>query len=78
MKEYNLLGQQQQSSTEEQNVVSAPLNITTTDGDKGLSRKLIDEDINMLPEFTTENVLQYFIYRKEIHMHTHSMHVYLI
>ena len=65
MKEYNLLGQQQQSSTEEQNVVSAPLNITTTDGDKGLSWKLIAEDINMLPEFTTENVLQYFIYRKE-------------
>ena len=65
MKEHNLLGQQQQLSTEEQNVVSAPLNITTTDGDEGLSWKLIAEDINMLPEFTTENVLQYFIYRKE-------------
>ena len=53
---HNLLGQQQQSSTEEQNVVSAPLNITTTDGDKGLSWKLIAEDINMLPEFTTATI----------------------
>jgi len=26
---------------------------------------LIDEDLKMLPEFTIENVLQYFIYRKE-------------
>ena len=45
--------------------VSSSSTIATTDGDVGLSWKLIDEDINVLPEFTTENVLQYFIYRKE-------------
>ena len=65
MKENNLLRQQQQLSAEEQNCVSSSLTIATTHGDVGLSWKLIDEDINVLPEFTIENVLQYFIYRKE-------------
>ena len=65
VKENNLLEQQQQSSAEEQNNVSSSSTIATTDGDVGLSWKLIGEDINVLPEFTTENVLQYFIYRKK-------------
>ena len=65
MKE-NLLEQQQQSSAEELNNVSSSSTIATTDGDAGLSWKLIGEDINVLPEFTIEYVvLQYFIYRKE-------------
>lgn len=29
------------------------------------SWSLIDEDLKIIPEFTIENVLQYFIYRKE-------------
>ena len=64
MKDNNLLSSNphQIPTVSQASSYSSPLLDSSSDIDL---RTLIDEDLKLIPEFTTENVLQYFIYKKE-------------
>ena len=62
MKENNLLlAEKEQLTCQATSTASSDTALTAL----SCNWSLVNEDIQLMPEFTVENVMQYFIYRKE-------------